>query len=426
MSETASIFALGQTKISIEEGDSYSNPITKLEYLRSNFAALLTTLDEIVARPSTILRGEQEYERIEKYRGEIDPLRISEAFGLFGAIQHSGRFLPSRVPVNRKYHQLDIYEHRVIKHCLVTWSAWLRQISRSIISGSRLSPEVALKWSKRAVKISFQLDQILAQDFFTNVGHLHDFRVNATSIFTTSPHYRRFFDLQRRLNTGIGDKLGDYLDMPISKTYQLYEIWCYFRIISALKLVGYEVKKGKIKKGPDAGGGAGMLVEIEFSDFILSFQRRYDEYWRADDGIGSFSRTMIPDISLRSYNSKPSQESVIVFDAKYRVETALNEAISSAHMYRDAIVSELDDTLSRRVVGSYLLTPSVQNDLSNKWETDAAPQRFFHPSFVDKFKFGVFSLNPRMSLKTLAGTLEKLVAELNLSASTDEQVDNAG
>ena len=58
---------------------------------------------------------------------------------------------------------------------------------------------------------------------------------------------------------------------------------------------------------------------------------------------------MIPDISISFKTDNRNKPYTIVLDAKYRVELALNEAISSAHMYRDAIVVENGDTIDKQV-----------------------------------------------------------------------------
>lgn len=414
LTETSSLFSLGQTKVSIEAGRSYSTPITKLEYLRNNFDALSRTLSAIIECPVTTLRADVEYISPEKYTGSVDGSRVSQAFGLFGAVEFSGGYIPARLPIDRKSHQTNIYEHQCIKKCLLIWSSWLRQIGRSIKSSNNINSGVANKWAKRAFELSYRLDRILSEGFFDNVGELQDVGIQPTNIFTTVPHYRKFFDLQRKLNLGIGKSLGDFLEMPISKTYQLYELWCFFRIISALKLSGNMVQKVGLRKANTDLGESNILFEVQFDGFLLSFQKRFDEYWKSDDGLGSFSRTMIPDISIKIDESAASVTQVIVFDAKYRVDLALNDAISSAHMYQDAIVSESvvngsAGSVDRRVIGSYLLTPAVPDGFCNAWKDEPAPRRFFHPSFVDAFKFGVLSLHPRMPLERVASTMAEIV-----------------
>ncbi|WP_219602473.1 nuclease domain-containing protein, partial [Vibrio parahaemolyticus] len=92
-----------------------------------------------------------------------------------------------------------------------------------------------------------------------------------------------------------------------------------------------------IRKNSTPLAKTNVIVEVGFDTFSLHFQKSYDEYWKASDDIGSYSRTMIPDISLRCSDSN---KSIVVLDAKYRVEKALNDAIASSHMYRDAIVSD--------------------------------------------------------------------------------------
>ena len=411
LSESSALFALGQTKVSVSSGSNYASPITKLEFLRSNFTHLLKTINLIIENPASSLKSGLEFVKPEDYRGSLDPSRIATAFGIYGALEHKGNFLPKRLPIDRKSDQFDTYEHRCIKHSLTVWITWLRQIGKSIKSSTNLNQKVAEKWAKRAFQLSFRLEEIQLNNFFLNIGEMQEVGVSPTHIFTSLPQYRSFFELQRKLNLGIGKSLGDFLDMPISKTYQLYEIWCFFRIISALKLGGFSIEKVNVKKNGSKLIAASNIFEVQFQGFTLGFQKRYDEYWQSEDGVGTFSRTMIPDISIGFKKSKKDISVAIVLDAKYRVDASLNDAISTAHVYRDAIVSENDGNLERQVVGSYLLTPALPKNFGDEWDLEAIPRRFFHPSFVEKFRFGALSLHPKMNLEQVAQTLRNIVSE---------------
>jgi hypothetical protein len=409
LSETSSLFALGQTKVSVEAGKDYSTPITKLEFLRANFELLSKCISRIIEEPVSELRSEVEYILPQHYTGSIEGSQVSQAFGQFGAVEYDRQYLPARLPVARTAHHANLYENQCVKTCLGIWSSWLRQVGRSIQSSSNLNEEVASKWSRRAFELGYKLDRMLSNSFFDNVKELPDLMVQPTHIFTSIPHYRKFFDIQRKLNLGIGKSLGDFLGIPISKTYQLYELWCFFRIISALRHSGNKVVQTRVRAAGTDHEGSSILFEVQFEMFLLNFQKRFDEFWQSDDGIGTFSRTMIPDISVKCDTAHGSRAPVIAFDAKYRVDSALNDAISSAHMYRDAIVSEKASSIQRQVVGSYLLTPAIFQHPVKSWKDEPVPRRFFHPSFVGSFKFGIISLHPKMTLDQVSQTLGGIV-----------------
>ncbi|MCX2758203.1 DUF2357 domain-containing protein [Vibrio sp. Sgm 22] len=408
LQESSELFSLGESRISVDEGIDYSTPLTKLEHLRSNFNAISLCINRIIDSPVSYLRNKVEYQDPSKLSGIVDPTRITEAHSIHGSMRFKETFIPTKLPVVVTHSELDIYEHRCIKQCLNVWSVWLLFIGRKIRSRSEKSKgnKTLLKWAQRAFKLSSSIESLLKEGFFNSVSDLGDLLIQPTHIFTSIPQYRKFFDLQRKINMGIGKSFGDFLNMPIAQTHKLYEIWCYYRIISACRSLGHTPTLYSIKKSSTPLAESNVVVEVAFSNFSLHFQKSYDEYWKASDDIGSYSRTMIPDISIRC---TASCRSIVVLDAKYRVERALNDAIASSHMYRDAIVSDNGGSIERKVVGAYLISPSVNSAPSSDWKKESSPKIFFNPAYVDKFKFGVISLNPRAKVDELANVLKTIL-----------------
>ncbi|EKO3401267.1 restriction endonuclease-like protein [Vibrio fluvialis] len=408
LQESSELFSLGESRVSVEEGIDYSTPLTKLEHLRSNFNAIYHCISSITDNPVSYLRNKVEYQDPSKLSGVVDPTKITEAHSIHGSMRFRKTFIPTKLPVTVSHSELDIYEHRCIKHCLNVWSVWLLFIGRKIKRRSERSKDnkTLLKWAQRAFKLSASIEELLRKDFFNNVSDLGSLLIQPTNIFTSIPQYRKFFDLQRKVNMGIGKSFGDFLNMPLAKTHKLYEIWCYYRLISACKILGYAPTSYSIRKNSTPLAKTNVIVEVGFDTFSLHFQKSYDEYWKASDDIGSYSRTMIPDISLRCSDSN---KSIVVLDAKYRVEKALNDAIASSHMYRDAIVSDNGGSIERKVVGAYLISPSVNSAPSSNWEKESSPKIFFNPAYVNKFKFGVISLNPRAKIDELANVMKNII-----------------
>lgn len=91
------------------------------------------------------------------------------------------------------------------------------------------------------------------------------------------------------------------------------------------------------------------------------------------DGKGTYSRSMRPDFAIETslqttdvLVSHENHQMLLILDAKYRVEAGLNDALSSIHMYRDALVSEENNnTIKRIVTGAYLITPGVYPTTDN-------------------------------------------------------------
>jgi len=102
-----------------------------------------------------------------------------------------------------------------------------------------------------------------------------------------------------------------------------------------------------------------------------------------------------------------------VLDAKYRVETGLSEALSSIHMYRDALVCRDDDkesAIRRIVTGAYLVTPDIYTT-DAEWEDLRMPARLFHPEYRSYFRFGAITMRPGIKDEEVISLLETIVAD---------------
>lgn len=408
LDESSDLFALGSSKVSISEGNEYQTPITKLEYLRSKIDEISVIVQKIIDNPLCSLKSVIEYYDIDRSPYPMAPEYYSEACAQYGVIVSNGRIFPRKSPVSRAVSEYDLFEHKCIKQSLKSWSSWLLSISHKISHNKGSDP--GGKWHRRCLTLSVRLQGLLECDFFNGISSDQSLWIEPTEIFISNPLYRKFFELQRKVNQGVGKVLGDYLDISIAQTYQLYELWSYYRLIKAIRCLGYEVREFKLLRKSGVGSNYETLIKVSFDGFELHFQKSYREYWKSDSGTGSFTRTMIPDISLVSKSGENSDVGVIVFDAKYRVEKSLNDAIASIHMYRDAIVNcGDDDDVVRTVSGAYLLSPSTYDGMTGSWKNMASPKVFFHPAYIEKFKFGILSLNPKAEIDELCSVLEQIL-----------------
>jgi hypothetical protein len=140
------------------------------------------------------------------------------------------------------------------------------------------------------------------------------------------------------------------------------------------------------------------------------FQKRYREYWIEPDGRGSFSRDMTPDIALEPA-TVTSDDRIIVLDAKYRIDTGLNDALNSIHTYRDALVREgAGGATSGIVRAAYLLTPHIP-EMADAYRGTPLPARLFHPEYRSTFRFGAMSLRPGMTTGELRAALRAIAAD---------------
>lgn len=237
-----------------------------------------------------------------------------------------------------------------------------------------------------------------------------------SSLFRNDPVYYRFYRLWQDMNLGLAALFGDFLQMPLARTYEMYELWCFLRLLRAAV---QEYSPAGADLGncfvADASGGvtiaAGSVIVPVGTDKLLCFQRQYQEYWVEPNGEGSFSRTMVPDIVFAEKQTGRSKRRVIVLDAKYRINEGLNEALNSIHTYRDALVQEVQNgQVEDFITAAYLLTPHVPV-LGADFQKTAMPGRLFHPKYREQFRFGALTLRPGMSADELRTGLRTIVED---------------
>ena len=218
------------------------------------------------------------------------------------------------------------------------------------------------------------------------------------------------------MNLGLAALFSDFLQMPLARTYELYELWCFLRLLRAAVQeygpTGVDLSNLFVT---DAAGGmtisAGAVIVPVGPDKTLCFQRQYREYWIEHSGEGSISRMMVPDVVLAGSGFGSSKRQVIVLDAKYRINEGLNDALNSIHTYRDALVQEAESGKVEGIVtAAYLLTPHTPI-LGSDFKTTPVPGRLFHPLYRDKFRFGAITLRPGMDSNDLRNCLKAIVKD---------------
>src|SRR5262249_21216590 len=142
---------------------------------------------------------------------------------------------------------------------------------------------------------------------------------------------------------GVAGVFGDFLQVPLARTFDLYELWVFLRLLRAavLRSNAQTVDLNALFRQDTSGltlAAGSVTVPIAVANISLCFQRQYQEYWTEAGGRSSFSRPVLPDIAVEAAGGSAPQR-LIVLDAKYRINDDLNTALASIHMYRDALVS---------------------------------------------------------------------------------------
>jgi hypothetical protein len=436
LEDTFALFSLGSFRKAVAHGSGTRPPaIARLEFLRSRIGELEDIIADILRNPRRRLMAEEAvlpYYRASRATGPeiLHSLRSGHVVREQGSVSRLPAplkgVLPKHIRVRQRQSSLDLPEHRQMGACLRSWSAWLVAVAellerrlRTDDSGRRRE---AATWAARCRRLGRRVGQLAEAAPFAEAGEAPPHLV-LTSIFRNDPAYRRFYRLWRDMNYGIAAVFGDFLNLPLARTFELYELWCFLRLVRAgAETFGPEGLDIRDLFISDAAGGvtlaAGAVTVPVGGSWKLCFQKQYREFWIEPDRRGSYSRIMTPDVVAAQDPAAPDDAGrLIVLDAKYRIDEGLNDALSSIHTYRDALVREaVSGKVEGIVTAAYLLTPHLPA-LRNSYQDTPMPGRLFHPDYRAGFRFGAVTLRPGMTAAEIAGALRIIVTDATAPAA---------
>jgi hypothetical protein len=431
LEDTYALFSLSSFRFGVARGSAQDvPPISRLEFLRSRVEAIESVVQTIAAKPIRLLKNQHAWVPYHRARAltsqdlvrSLAGRRVVKASNSSSLPPGMKDNWPAEVRVSARVTGYDIPEHRLIKASLRSWSEWLWSVGESLSALARadtLNPNSA-RWATRCRKLAKRLTELLQLPLFQEVADVQA-RMVISSSFRRVPAYRRFYSLYRDMNLGILNVAGDFLNLPLARTFDLYELWAYLRLARAAVEL-YDIQNldatQLFRRGPRRNAicfASDAPILHLTPEVSLAFKRNYREYWLESDGLGSFSRTMQPDIAIRIGASPGNERRLIVIDAKYRVEKQLSSALASIHMYRDALVEEnAEGGLQRSVIGAYLITPD-QPDAQEDWRVASMPGRLFHPEYRSVFRFGAVTLRPGAPVESARVALKAILRDAGVS-----------
>jgi hypothetical protein len=429
LEDTFALFSLSAFRKGIARQPGNRPPaLARLEFLRSRSEEIVDAVAAIARSPRHFLRAEEVTvpthratratgpEIIKSFRSGQIRYETSHPSRLPAAL--SGR-LPAKIKIHQRRNSVDIPEHRQIKACLRSWAAWLMNVADVLrlttVADDAETLTTASTWAIRTHHIARKISNAAALPFMSDVGE-GPAQLRMSSLFRRDPVYQRFYRLWQDMNLGLAALFGDFIQMPLARTYELYELWCFLRLVRAAAeeygADGLDVSNLFIS---DATGGvtvaAGAVMVPVGGGNVLCFQKKYQEYWIEPGRQGSFSRTMVPDIAITCPSAGGTEGRLIILDAKYRIDAGLNDALNSIHTYRDALVQEVETgQIEGIVTAAYLLTPHIP-ELGCDFHSTQMPGRLFHPLYREKFRFGAVTLRPGMSSADLRLCLKSIVTD---------------
>jgi predicted component of viral defense system (DUF524 family) len=380
--------------------------LAQLEYIRQQIEPLRRVIEAIACRPRRVLKQEDECVELSRARAADDRsldwllthpdnlVPVNQANVPAGARdlhRQMAGYLPARIRITRRLVSYDVYENRLIKHFLQRLSTVLRHTQARLAETEQDRDNVEEPIRRLAHRRLGELSSyrhtvynLLGLDFLQEVGPLRRFRP-VTQVLRRDPFYARFYTLYQQFERAITPFEGAPFQLSLEKTWQLYEYWCFFQIISALRtLVGdaLEFDAGPLlQTHTDRVSLTLPRAEVQINQRLcVFFQKSYTYYDR--NRVGSYSHTMRPDISIEVYNGDGYVERIILLDPKYRVSgRSINQAMDDLHRYKDAIVGPDGQRL---VTTALVLCPDIGR----------ASSRYSRGEYIRAHGLGAVALSP--------------------------------
>lgn len=344
-------------------------------------------------------------------------------------VKRSGNVLPRRINQTRVELGSNQREHREVLGLVLLVQEILRKSVRTLseMSAERRD-EVLLSRCRAATR---RLRELHLLPVFAGLDPIRA-RWQHSHLYERSEPYRSLYQVHRDVLSGVANIDGEFTKVALRETFRLYETWVSLRLARAAKEIDHTLDGSVFfRDAPDANGLTFSLTAtaVEFAGNTLRFKPTYEEVWLNDAGIGSYSRIMIPDVVLEPARQDAGVKSIVILDAKYRVESQLNEAISSIHTYKDSIVDSPADVAGagRRITGAgFIVVPRspVKLRAGLDWHSEKSPVVLFRPGYQERFRIGAIVLQPGMGIAAIVATLERLLSD-TLSASSHLSEQNS-
>ena len=322
---------------------------------------------------------------------------------------NSNMYIPLKVIENKKITTVDIYENQYVKYIIKTIIHRVRDIKENILHLYGVENNYYSSLNNFENRMSKHQN-----GFFKDISDLYGKR-SMSLVFKMSRGYRDIYYYYMLLKKGLDISEGLYNITP-KKLWNLYEIWCYLKLHKILKELGFTTLKNGIIEAKDNGITLSLKRNKESKITYCNRTGKNLELWYNKAYSNLPTTDQRPDTVLCLRNMDRSDR-IYIFDAKYRLSVDNNnvigpmeEDINVMHRYRDAIVSELDDSLQFKynTFGAYVMFP-----YSN--ESEFINHRFYKS--IEKVNIGAFPMLPG-STSLIKIHLRKIVNESYIEATT--------
>ncbi|WP_078551698.1 DUF2357 domain-containing protein [Bacillus alkalicellulosilyticus] len=277
--------------------------------------------------------------------------------------------IPKMIQTDKTFETVNVFENQVVKQQLYGLYRLLTRYEtidiKEVADKAKIYKTITLRW--------------LNSSFFQGVSE-HEGPYTITQKFRKHPVYRLWYQWFTKLYQHSKEGIGLSYPIPLKDTFQLYEMWCYMKVVKVLREANMLEDTSDLYRQTKDGLFLNLAENYQSRVKLkggnsLYFQRTYQYN---SNPYYTFTQRMIPDIVLEG------EKGIIVFDPKYRVSHNLGTALGEMHKYRDGILHR--ESGERAVRAVYILTPTKSED--------AETMRYFQDTFLKKHQMGAYHLLP--------------------------------
>jgi len=361
-----------------------SEDYIKIIHLRQMFMEdnLQSSLESIMKNPHAKLTTQHLNVELANLRNPDIYMTSSKAgfleynFGGPLAKQFSG-YTPTELFETYKCETYDTLENRYIKNFLEDILSDCQRITRSIEKNYMNKENNSIYWKATMNELNQWINKLygwLTEAFWKNVGMMQYMPSNS-QVLQKKEGYRDVLRADLKYQLAIGLKWNSQLIYDqyygeIKPIYELYEIWCYFRLREVLvSIFGIEkttdiwkIASGNLIINLKKGVTSKTSFKGDYGNHKLIVDLYYNRLFRGKENLnfGSYSIDFKPDYSLYIQIPSMNIRVFVHFDAKYSFEfnnfsngdndlhAAKRIHLEKMHAYKDAI---------RNSLGAYILYP---------------------------------------------------------------------
>ncbi len=199
--------------------------------------------------------------------------------------------------------------------------------------------------------------------FFRNISDINNNK-SISLVFKMASGYKECYYYYNLLSKALDISSGLY-DISNKKLWNLYEIWCYIKIHSIIKELGYEAKENSIIQSTSNGLTLSLMQNKEAKCIYENDKGKRLELFYNKQYNKLPTTNQKPDTVL-CLKGVGKTDRVYIFDAKYRIYIdksgnicPMEYDINIMHRYRDSIVSKssINNSFKYESVGAYVMFP---------------------------------------------------------------------